>query len=114
MRRRIEITLLMWICTCCLLVARPLAGQLDSLLSVTPLMRTSEAGIADLSICSFCPDNFIIQYSIPPAASALNPQRSHRVALLLRSSHHLLPYCLHKITFLEYIEYTSPEIHLIR
>ena len=42
MRRRIEITLLMWICTCCLLVA----GQLDSLLSVTPLMRTSEAGIA--------------------------------------------------------------------
>lgn len=46
MRRRIEITLLMWICTCCLLVARPLAGQLDSLLSVTPLMRTSEAGIA--------------------------------------------------------------------
>ncbi|WP_462367041.1 D-alanyl-D-alanine carboxypeptidase/D-alanyl-D-alanine endopeptidase [Phocaeicola coprophilus] len=46
MRRRIEITLLMWICTCCLLVAHPLAGQLDSLLSVTPLMRTSEAGIA--------------------------------------------------------------------
>ena len=43
-----------------------------------------------------------------------NPQRSHRVALLLRSSHHLLPYCLHKITFLEYIEYTSPEINLIR
>ena len=70
--------------------------------------------LSDLSICSFCLDNFIIQYSIPPAASASNPQRSHRVALLLRSSHHLLPYCLHKITFLEYIEYTSPEIHLIR
>ena len=34
----------MWICTCCLLVAHPLAGQLNSYLH--QLMRTSEAGIA--------------------------------------------------------------------
>ena len=75
------------------------SSSFSSATSIPKFSATYKNNLSDPSICSFCPDNFIIQYSIPPAASALNPQRSHRVALLLRSSHHLLPYCLHKIAF---------------